>query len=236
MLQATQPGYTILDIGCSYGVYALPLLQKGAYVVANDVDAFSLYTLVLGAQEKELAKLTLSYGRFPEEVNAPESYFDGIQMCHVLHYMTPDQIQTSLTKIYRILKPGGKIYLTTLTPYCGNFPNSFGKEAKQRLKDGTLWPGEIQKRSLMWQKSTSSTLDKDPFPGLPDYMHPQFPDILQREASYAGFQHLDFGYCPLSEAEQELLNSNTLISNSKAPKPNKYIGKSAAYLIGQKPY
>jgi len=230
LLKEIKRGFKVLDIGCSYGIQIFPLLHEGADVVANDSDAFSLQALANSLKPEDLKNVHISCGKFPEETSFPSDYFDAVTMYYVMHYMEPKEIRSSFKKIHEILKPNGKVYITTLTPHSGNFL-WYRDGALQNLSEGHEWPGEIADRAQLWAKVTKQPEENVPDKELPNYMHPQFPQILEREASYAGFRVTECGYCCLDDEEKRLLQSYGNTTELQLPD---YIGKTAAYLIAEK--
>ncbi len=228
-----KPGFKVLDIGCSYGVQIFPLLHKGAEVVANDSDAFSLQALANSLKPEDHKKVQISYGKFPEETDFPADYFDAVTMYYIIHYMKPEEIRSSFKKIYEILKPNGKIYITTLTPYCGNF-EWYTERALLNQKAGHEWPGEIVDRARIWEEITGQPKEKLDDSNLPNYMHPQFLEILLRETITAGFRGISgLGYCCLDEEAKDELKELRTKKNIPLRLLNSY-EKCVAYMIAEK--
>jgi ubiquinone/menaquinone biosynthesis C-methylase UbiE len=60
---------------------------------------------------KYAGKLVCRLGQFPENLDFPDSFFDGFYNARLLHFFGGDRIQASLIKFYRWLKPGGRVFL-----------------------------------------------------------------------------------------------------------------------------
>lgn len=118
----------ILDGGCSYGYVTKYFRKKANKVYALDLDDKHI----------EIAK-----SRYPDidfrvgsidETGFESAFFDAIVLTDVLEH-TPDRIKT-LNELHRILKPGGKLILTT--PHKGLFgfmdPYNHGYNLKTNFK------------------------------------------------------------------------------------------------------
>lgn len=132
------PGMVVLDIGCAHGVAALAAKQRGARVLANDVDLEELQS-----RGGESLGLELLPGRFPQELHpAPES-LDAVHASSVLHFLTGRQLEIGAAKIARWLRPGGRVWVHAATPWLGPFA-AFGAEFARRQAAGEAWPGWIE--------------------------------------------------------------------------------------------
>jgi ubiquinone biosynthesis O-methyltransferase len=100
---------TVLEVGCGRGDFAISLAQRGGRVTAVDFSETAIHI----ARQKAL--------RFGQDVNfdvanatslpfADES-FDQVFSCECLEHV-PDPSRM-LTEIFRVLKPGGSVILST---------------------------------------------------------------------------------------------------------------------------
>ncbi|PYJ30786.1 MAG: hypothetical protein DMF24_09380 [Verrucomicrobia bacterium] len=100
-----RPGMSVLELGCGTGYFTRELARSGADVVAIDVSPDLL----------EIAKANSSAPNVRYEIqNAyaltyPDGVFDSVVGSSVLHHL---EIEEAVREIYRVLKPGGTIYLT----------------------------------------------------------------------------------------------------------------------------
>jgi SAM-dependent methyltransferase len=106
----------VLDIGCGYGHYLLALKQKGIEVYGLEVNPICVEVC-------NQAGLNVFCGTL-EKANFSSEFFDVIILSQVIeHTSSPKE---TLTEIYRILKPGGKVLI-----YCPSadsfFLRIFGK-------------------------------------------------------------------------------------------------------------
>lgn len=202
MLEHMTEGDLFLDVGCGVGAQSYALLQRGAKVVMNDMDACSLFKFMEAVEDMrkkigspfDFARAFLSYGSFFEIAHHyKDQSFDGILCNHVLHYMTPDMIQSMFKEMYRLLKPGGHIYVSTLTPYHASFRYVTHKLLMAQ-KEQSLWPGEIKNSDEEWIHDIGVDPSYNPMRIFPPYMHPQYTKILEREAKKVHFKVVESGY------------------------------------------
>lgn len=132
----------LLEIGSAYGVAALKALGNGGVVFANDIDMIHLAILFKKAAGDCHDRLIPVLGEFPEELEFPDNYFDGILISRVMHFFTGENIVLSLKKLKQWIKPGGKIYIVNETPYLCNW-QKFLPDYLARKARGDEWPGLI---------------------------------------------------------------------------------------------
>ncbi|OJX03039.1 MAG: hypothetical protein BGO76_00565 [Caedibacter sp. 38-128] len=133
----------VLDIGASYGVASIPALKMGAKVIANDIESRHLEILKKRVPTSCLGRLELKVGKVPGEVNFAENSLGAVLASGVLHFVSGEELIEALNQIYKWLKPGGKFFLATSTPYTKIFQN-FLPYYIARKKSGHPWPGFIE--------------------------------------------------------------------------------------------
>lgn len=136
----------VLDIGAAYGVTTIPCLKKGGCIVANDIEPRHLYILSQKTPRRLMNQLYLLPGKFPDDIEFPENSFAAIHAAGVLHFLTPDLFEAALQKIFNLLKPGGKFYFITTTPFVRLF-SEFLPTFRQRKEQCHPWPGLIEDSS-----------------------------------------------------------------------------------------
>lgn len=140
-------GRQILDLGCGEGGYARALAGNGALVTAVDCSEAMLKYIDENAKKDGLPIET-----FRRNANAldgiPASKFD-IALCSMM-LMDVEDLDGTLKEIVRVLKPGGKVFISILHP-CFK-----PKESRWILQDDkiqvtvgdyfnpTEWVGEIK--------------------------------------------------------------------------------------------
>ncbi|WP_192828604.1 beta-ketoacyl synthase N-terminal-like domain-containing protein [Methylocucumis oryzae] len=100
-------------------------------------------------------------------------------------FLTPDAIQLTLSKMYHWLKPGGKVFIITDTPYVGYWHVN-APVYLQRKAQGEAWPGFIA--------DVHSLLNTEQARQGPKSVNPLDTEILSRECLAAGFSIERVGY------------------------------------------
>tara|TARA_Y100000310_G_scaffold210775_1_gene211387 strand:+ start:3136 stop:3738 length:603 start_codon:yes stop_codon:yes gene_type:complete len=99
----------ILDIGC--GKFPL-FLSKVDFREKHGVD----YLPPIKSKEFKLKQLDLSQSKLPYK----ENYFDTVTMLAVLEHLDPERNPKLIKEVYRTLKPGKRLILTTPSPLGNN--------------------------------------------------------------------------------------------------------------------
>jgi SAM-dependent methyltransferase len=137
----------VLEIGAGYGLACNEALKLGAeHYTANDLDVRHLKILARDIKEINpdyLANITLIAGEFPNKVEFLSQRYDAILIARVLHFMTPDKVMTTLKAIYKILKPGGRVYAVMLSLYVRGY-TSFIPEFERRIQSKSPFPGYVE--------------------------------------------------------------------------------------------
>jgi hypothetical protein len=174
---ACGPGMTVIDIGAAYGVAAHRALERGAKVVANDLDEGALERLV--QQRPAGGELELRAGRFPREVKTGEGEFDLAHASSVFHFLTGRQLERAAEWLRYGLKPGGMVFVLAATPWMKPFAG-FVKEYEERRGRGEAWPG--------WIENTREYSEHRMLGQLPKSVHLLDGEILKRVFEGAGFE------------------------------------------------
>ena len=94
----------LIDVGCGEGLFIYCAGQQGYDVSGVEISDFAVQ------YAKEKFKLNIINSKL-EESNLPENSFDIITFWHVLEHLSSPDI--TLKEAYRILKPGGFLFLST---------------------------------------------------------------------------------------------------------------------------
>ena len=161
-----EPGMSVLELGCGTGYFTRELARTGADIVAIDVSPELL----------EIARSNCSEPNVRYEIqNAyrlsyPDAVFDSVVGSSVLHHL---EIDPALREIYRVLKPGGKIFFTE--------PNMLNPQIA--VQKNVLWLkrklGDSPDETAFFRWSLRRLLKEtgyrdvriDPF----DFLHPKIP-------------------------------------------------------------
>lgn len=131
-----------LDIGAAYGVATLAALEKGAQVVANDMDVRHLEILQSKVPDHLQKQLQIKVGKIPSDLDFSRNYFGTILASRVLNFVDPNLLRSSFALIYKWLKPGGRFIYLGATPFMGTFKDFLPQYMKNK-EDGCEWPGLI---------------------------------------------------------------------------------------------
>lgn len=129
---------TVLDMGAAYGVATIPVLAKGAEVVAVDIEYRHLDILKKHVPLAVQARLKTVIGGLPD-IDFPENSFSAILCSRVLHFLRGEDIDVAMNKFKLWLKPKGRLYLITETPYFGVW-KAIIPEYERRKASGERWP------------------------------------------------------------------------------------------------
>jgi 2-polyprenyl-3-methyl-5-hydroxy-6-metoxy-1,4-benzoquinol methylase len=103
MCLTSNPGGHLLDVGCGNGDFLSKMQELKWIVQGIEIDEKA----IIAARAKGLNVQCLTL----EEANFEKNYFDVIVLSHVIeHVYDPESL---LKQCYEILKPGGKIVITT---------------------------------------------------------------------------------------------------------------------------
>ncbi|MCP5002452.1 MAG: amino acid adenylation domain-containing protein, partial [Planctomycetes bacterium] len=166
----------VLDIGCAYGVATIAALERGGRVLAVDMEQRHLDILQDRIRDVVKKRIRTQQGLLPG-INFEDEFFAAIHAGRVIHFLSPDDVKVTIQKMYRWLQPGGKLILTTDTPYAGYWASK-APDYESRKKTGDLWPGFIE--------NVSEFFDAQVIEGGPSLINPLDPDVLNRECSAAG--------------------------------------------------
>jgi len=191
---AVAPG-PVLDIGAAYGLATIPALEKGAYVIANDLDPRHLRILKSKVPPSLLNHLQIKPGRMPNELNFENNSLGAVLASRVLNFMLPQELELSFQKIFNWLKPGGKFFFLGGTPYMGNFRRFLPTYLKRKM-EGHEWPGFLEDiPSCVSERACD----------LPQFINLIDEDALISSLIKAGFVIEEMGYSPAIEEHPEAM-------------------------------
>lgn len=175
---AGQLSHEVLDIGCAYGVATLAALAAGARVCAADIEPGHLAVLAGRVPAAQRDRLRTVVARMPDADFADES-FGAILAARVLHFLTGEQVEQVVAKMYRWLVPGGRVYLVADSPYVGPWYQAW-PQYEERKRAGDPWPGLIEDYTPYLPPSVEVKPRKR-------LINPLDPDVLRRVTEAAGF-------------------------------------------------
>ncbi len=168
----------VLDIGCAFGIATIAALEAGGRVTAVDLDPRHLAAVVEKTPEALRDRLTCVAGELPG-LDLPEAAYDAILCSRVLHFLDGSAIDASVRKMFRWLKPGGRLYLVADTPY--GIWRKLIPIFDARRAHGDRWPGlMIGLENYLPFAPQDRAIDGPPFMNLLD------PELLTRICTDAG--------------------------------------------------
>jgi SAM-dependent methyltransferase len=170
----------VADIGCAYGVVTLAVLQNSLLdILAFDLSQEHLDIVKNSADEKYLSRLTLQKGKFPNDFNVADESLEAIHSSLVLHFLTGDEIEIGLKKLYHALQPGGKLYLNLVSVYI-DFLDAFIPIYEEKAKNNLPWPGEMN--------NYTDYVPEEDKAAIPDVFHVFKKEDLAQHLIDAGFK------------------------------------------------
>ena len=164
----------VLDVGACYGVASLAAAERGADVWANDLDIRHLEILSESIPDK--AKIRLIHGQFPNEIPWSEGPLSAVLLARILPYFDGETIERSLGLIYENLRPGGKVFGVSITPFLKKLV-PFQPIYEARKAAGDRWPGLV----------TVSDWDPEGAKDLTPKLHTLDKEVVERSLTEAGF-------------------------------------------------
>ncbi len=124
--------HSILDLGCGRGRHALYFTQKGFKVTAVDLSAEAIEYNKKFQKEQGVDYLCKRADMM--ELPFANDAFDRVFSYHVISHQDTAGVQHVLQEIARVLKPGGKVFLTL----CSKEHYAFSQSDFPRLDENTV--------------------------------------------------------------------------------------------------
>ncbi|MFE0729509.1 amino acid adenylation domain-containing protein [Streptomyces antibioticus] len=174
---AGDSGGEALDLGCAYGVASIAALERGARVVALDMEQKHLDILGQRVNDEARQRLSLRQGMLPD-VDFEAGRFTAVHASRVMHFLAPDDFRLTLRKMYDWLRPGGKVFLSSDSPYFGYWASK-AADYEARRDVGDPWPGYIDDVAAHFKAAHVV--------GGPPLINAIDPEVFRRECEAAGF-------------------------------------------------
>jgi ubiquinone/menaquinone biosynthesis C-methylase UbiE len=148
MEYASEGKKRVIQLDATFGLITLKALKRGIHdFIATDTDMRHLAIIAKRFMEKpyltDNKSLKLFHGSFPDSFKEFEdNSFDAVLLNRVIHFFTPTETTHTLKEVFRILKPGGRVFIVAITPYVKRF-ETFIPLYKQRLLLNRRYPGYV---------------------------------------------------------------------------------------------
>lgn len=105
--------HTILDIGAGAGTYLINVSKKYKSVVGTMIDLPQVSQIQNRNIEKENLQDRLKSVSCDYNNNFPNGVYDDVFLFAIVHQESKENLKSLLDKIYSILKPNGRLFLTS---------------------------------------------------------------------------------------------------------------------------
>lgn len=171
----------MLEIGAGYGDVVLEVLKRGARAIADEISGPQLEIIKERVSGSGLTGLETIKAEFPEELDLPADYIDGILVSRVFHFFPGERIRESLRKVAEWLRPGGKVFIVTDSVYRTIFRDLIPVYEKN-VSGGLEWPG--------WTEDVRKFIPTDRLNPETQPLAMNFldPHLVRRELEIAGLE------------------------------------------------
>jgi 2-polyprenyl-3-methyl-5-hydroxy-6-metoxy-1,4-benzoquinol methylase len=107
------PGAAILDAGCGSGMLAALLARDNPSIRVTGVDNNDQAISFCRGQWKDLPNIRFIQSQIDDLGQLKDESFDGIAFLEVIEHIAEQQAQNVLAEFYRLLKPNGKLVIST---------------------------------------------------------------------------------------------------------------------------
>ncbi|HID83556.1 MAG TPA: class I SAM-dependent methyltransferase [Anaerolineales bacterium] len=124
-------GARLLDLGCGVGRHTVPLVQMGLKVVGGDISPSGL--AACAARLRQVGLLPLLVRHDMTRLPFADGAFDALLSFHVVYHTTRQGLRAVLAEARRVLRSGGRLYLTFL----GRVEENIARQRTRNLEPGT---------------------------------------------------------------------------------------------------
>lgn len=175
----------ILDIGCATGRYPFTFVNQGYDVIGIDVSpqAISRCNLIKALEETRWGKLKIRFLCMDaRKTSFEDSSFDlATCMMGTFAHFTSDDQETLLREVWRILKHGGHLMISTWNPKYANakYLGFYRKKDREAIRQNLMTPTELKE---LLTKMGFSDIEVFNFALLPDEFYYELDlDNLRKE-------------------------------------------------------
>ncbi len=151
VIQEFVPEGRILDVGCHSG-WLLGYLQKAGYSQLEGVEPTSF----LASVARRRLNITI-HETYLQDLVDRDGYYDAVIATDVIEHVNPEDQQSFLAAIYRVLKPDGYVFIKTpnvhFTKLKSDMSETLPEFAKKRvLMHRDLW--DAKEHVVLWDEAT----------------------------------------------------------------------------------
>ncbi len=139
----------VLEIGAAYGKVMIKKLLKFSSVEyhINDLCEDHLWIAANDLSSSGVDKGAIKNVKFlPFDITTKIKInykYEAILIARVLHFFSPEQLDSAIANIYNLLNDKGKIYVVAITPYVKRY-KSFIPEYERRKLNNEEFPGYVK--------------------------------------------------------------------------------------------
>jgi len=156
-----------VEVGAAYGVTCIAAVKKGATVIANDLDARHLEILRSQLSDEEQSRVLTVTGSFPHALQLADNSISSICIANVLHFFDGPSIDEALAQSYRMLIPGGRLFVCIVYVDMKNYCPIFEDVIEPNRRAGTASPNYLNLHEYLriWlaKPETKQAMPEGPF-------------------------------------------------------------------------
>ena len=130
---------------CGTGRVAIPLAAAGATVTGVDISEAMIDEARANTPPEAAARIDFEVGS-GRQLPFPDASFDVVTSFKFFHLVDNDQKRTFIDELYRVTKPGGRLYLEFNSPFYGLLLSLIRYVRKgnfRRMRTKCLFPDQV---------------------------------------------------------------------------------------------
>ncbi len=106
-----KPGFKVLDLGCGTGTLTLMLKQETPEAIVYGIDSDPPILSIARSKALESGTDVLFQESMAFNLPYAENTFDRVLASLVLHHLTAENKNKTLSEVFRVLRPGGELHV-----------------------------------------------------------------------------------------------------------------------------